>query len=339
MTVPVQARRPIVDDDRAVVGAPVAAPQQWTDVAHAAHWCKGKGAQLVPSYCPNTEIKNGTEQVYRFRVKPRTSAVERVWKCTVVITGSVAFATTAVEIRCPATTGDVQYATATSASGFTQITYAESLIARSSTEQEISIGITVPDATASGGCFVRMISCYEQDRPLLVEDPTDLPVSIETLRPGEPIGLGTRTSLGGVLDTIAAMDARRVGIFQWASPTPVSRSSATPAAFFDLDPYIQAPKLNLGATTGTVHWAVYASMSSGGGSGAVSLTTTSGASDSISVTSATAAWLDGGTFDIYCDDFTAIDGQVNDALALTHNGDGTRSVQVYAISIWVESVA
>lgn len=339
MSIRVDVRRPIVSPTRAVVGAPVAAPQQWSDVIAAAHWCKGKGAQLVPSVCPNTEIKSASEQIYRFRVKPRTSAVERIWRITVELTGTVAFATTEAEIRCPATTGVLLNATASTASGFRQITYVETLVARSSTEQEISIGITVPGATASGGCFVRMISCYEQDRPFLVADATDVPVSPETVRPGEPIGLGTYTSLGGVLSTIAGMDARRVGIFHWASPSAVSRLSASPTDFFDVKPYIQAPKLNVGATTGTVRWAVYAAMSSGGGTGNVTVSTTSGASDSIAVTSTTAAWIDGGTFDIYCDDFSAVDGQVDDVLSIQWNSDGTRSIQVYSISIWVESVA
>jgi len=340
MSVPVQVRRPIVDDTRILVGAPVAAPSQWSDIAAEAMWIKGKGAQLVPAFSPMTEIKTTAERIYRFRVKPRLGALQRIWTIAITLDTGGTWASTGVAVRVPATTGPVQYATASYGGAFRQIRYVENLAAQSAAQEDISIGIVVDAASVSAIAHLVSVACFEQDRPALVENGTDLPVSPETVRPGEPIGVDIDyTSLGGVLTTLGSMDARRVGIFQWSTPSPVSRLSATPAAIFDIAPFVQAPKIGIGDTTGTVRWAVYAAMSAGGGGGAVSLTTTSGASDSISVTSATAAWIDGGTFAIYCDDFTAIDGKVNDALALTHNGDGTRSVQVYAISIWVESVA
>ena len=345
MTVTVPVRRPIVSPTRAVIGAPVAAPGQWNDVAHAAHWCKGKGAQLVSACFPNEDVKNTSEQIYRFKAKPRTSALERIWQCTVEITGLITFAETTVEIRCPATTGTVQYATATTASGWQLISYVEPLVARDDTEQEISIGITIPGATASGGVLIKTISCHEQDRPTLLEDSTDLPVSIETVRTGEPMGvgtLGTWLSIGGVMNTLAAMDARRVGIYHFAAAQGVSNASSTPASVLNLGAYIQAPKLTIGSTTTQVRWAAYASMASGGAAGAVTIATSGSAvSDSVSVpATGTAGWIDGGLVSILCDDFTQDDGQVDDLLTFTITGDsGVRSVTLYALSMWVESVA
>lgn len=341
MTVAVQVRRPIVSPDAVLTGNPVAAAQQWTDVAHAAMWCRGKGAVLVPAIAPMTEIKASTEQIYRFRVKPRSSAVQRVWSCIVYLDSGDTFTSTEVQIRCPATTGTLQSATASSASRYTEIVYTEILASKNDTEAEISIGITVPAASGSSAAWVSMVSCREQDRPVLSEDATDVPTLIETVRPGEPIGQGTRISMGGVLASLAAMDARRVGIFHWANgSSPVSRLSAVAADLHKIGAYIQAPKVNRTATTHTVRWAVYAAMSSGGGSGTVTIATAgSGVSDSVSVTSATPGWVDGGTVSILCDDFSQDDGQVDDLLTITYAGDGTRTLSLYSVSIWVESVA
>lgn len=336
----VQVRRPIITPSRVLVGNPVAAPQQWTDVAQAAMYLRGKGAVLVPATAPMTEIKSATEQVYRFRVKPRSSAVQRVWSVVCYQEAGGVFTETTVEIRCPATTGTLQTATATSASALNEIRYVETLSAKSATETEISIGITCPGANASGAVYVGMIACREQDRPVLTEDATDVPTRIETVRPGEPIGGGSYTSMGGALASLAAMDARRVGIFHWATPAPTSRVSAVAADLLAIGAYIQGPKINRTATTHAVKWAVYAGMSSGGGSGTVSIATSgSGVSDSVSVTSATPGWIDGGTVSILCDDFSQDDGQVDDLLTITYAGDGTRSINLYSVSMWVESVA
>lgn len=339
MSVAVQRRRPIVSPARALVGNPVAAPQQWTDVAHAAMWCRGKGAQLIPAIAPMTEIKTTAEQVYRFRVKPRSSAVQRVWSIIAYTPPSATFTTTEVQIRCPATTGTLQSATVSQGDRGTEILYTETLSAKSDTEAEISIGIAVPGADASSPVYVSLIACREQDRPVLSEDATDVPTLIETVRAGEPIGSGTRISLAGVLASLAAMDARRVGIFHWASPAPVSRSSAVATNLLAIGAYIQAPKVSRSATTQQVRWAVYAGMSSGGGSGTVTIATSgSGVSDSVSVTSATPGWIDGGLVSVLCDDFSAVDGRVDDLLTVTYAGDGVRSINLYSVDVWVESV-
>lgn len=340
MTVAIQLRRPIVSPSRVLVGNPVAAPQQWTDVAHEAMWCRAKGAQLVPGIAPMTEIKSTGEQVYRFRVKPRSSAVQRVWQVIVYMEQGDTFLTSEVEIRAPATTGTLQSATASSASSFSPITYVETLASKNATEAEISIGIAVPGADATSLVWVSLIACREEDRACLSEDATDVPVLIETVRPGEPIGGGTRISLAGVLATLAAMDARRVGIYHFAIPAPVTRLSATPTALLAAGVYVQSPKVNRSETTHAVKWAVYAGMSAGGGGGTVAIATAgSSVADSVSVTSATPGWVDGGTVSILCDDFSQDDGQVDDLLTITYAGDGTRSINLYSVSMWVEDVA
>ena len=144
MTVPVQVRRPIVVPTQVLTGNPVAAAQQWTDVAHAAMWCRGKGAVLVPAIAPMTEIKASAEQVYRFRVKPRSSAVQRVWSVIVYLDSADTFTSTEVQIRCPATTGTLQSATASSASRYTEIVYTETLATNPEALVEVR---TSPDGT------------------------------------------------------------------------------------------------------------------------------------------------------------------------------------------------
>jgi hypothetical protein len=340
MTVAVQTRRPIVPRDRVLVGAPVAAAQQWNDTAQAAMWARAKGAVLVPAMDPQLEIKTTAEQILRFRVKPRSSAIERIWTLVVYLAPAATFDTTEVEIRCPATSGTLLTASASQATRSMPIVYTETLSAKSATELEISVGIAVPGADASSAVYVSLVSCREQDRACLSEDATDVPTLIETVRVGEPIGQGTRISLGGVMASIAAMDARRVGLLHYVSPAGTSRLSAVLASLLACPVYVQAPKVGRTATTQSVRWAAYAAMSSGGGSGTVRLTTTTSAvTDDITVTSATPAWIDGGLVSISCDDFTATDGARDDLMDLKTAGDGVRSVIVYAISVWTEDVS
>lgn len=335
-TVPTPFFRPIIENDRVVVGAPVAAPRQWTDVAQAANWCRGKGACLVPSYSMNTAITLKAEQVFRFRVKPRLSAIQRIWTVNVYIPATGSVASSEIILRAPATTG-----TARTYSGgqWVPMVYVENLSVQSDTETEITIGVEILGADAAAPAYVTVLECHEQDRPLLVDGTTDDPVNLETVRPRAPIQNLAGRSIGGTLDLLAAMDARRVGIFHYAVPASITRTSAVNADLFAFQPRVQAPKINIGATTHQVYWSAYASMSTGGGSGSVTISLTSGASASHVFTSTTAGWSTPTAITMSCDDFSADDGGVSESLRVQLKGDGVRAILFRSISMWVADVS
>lgn len=352
MPVTVPLTRAVVDDTRILVGEAVAAPIQWSDAAHGANWMRAKGACLVPLTNPDFAIgKSTTEHVFRFFVKPRKSAIQRVWNVHVVLQPGVGDPETAwVLLKAPASTGsavrgqasavtDGVYTTAPTA-----VTIVETVSSPSDTEQEISISVQVL-TSITGGTNVTLsrvigIECYEQDRPVLNDDPADVGVLVETVRTAEPIAAVDYTSLHGVMQTILAADARRVGLYHFSQHTPVARLSAAYTDLLSLAAEIQGPKLTRGASTVEVYWSAYAGMSAGGGSGTVRLTTTVSAVSSLAVfTSTTAAWSTPQAITINCDDFDEVDGWRTDALQLEIKGDGTRSIQLYAVSVWVRSVA
>lgn len=327
------------------------APAQWTDMAHGANWLKAKGACLVPCWSPDYEIKDTAEHVFRFRVKPRISAVQRIWTVTVVLQPGAGEPENAVVLlKAPGSTGTaVRGPAAAVTDGIfstfpLQTSIVETLSAQSDTETEISISVQVLTSTSAvtntTTARVIGIQCYEQDRATLDDDSADIGVRTETVRTGEPVTRLDYSSAWGVLETLRNADARRVGLFHWAFPDTISRLSAVPSNLFTLPPRIQAPKVSRGATTQQVYWAAYGSMSAGGGSGTVAISTSvSAVSDSVSFTTTTPGWSAAKAISIACDDFSAIDGYRLDTLQATIAGDGTRSLLLGAISIWTASVA
>ena len=319
-------------------GQPVSS-QTWTSMGYLANWLRGKGAQLVPACFPERQITAGSTETFRFRVKTRSSAIQRVWM--VALRTTAATATTA-EIKAPSGTGTtVTVPVSSSLEGFrAPIVYVEDVASKAASEVEITVSIKANSNTV----IVDSIGCYEQDRPVLNADATDLGVEVATLAVRQPIFEASNASAGGVYASLAGCDARRVGLFHWSvgASTLVTRSSATPANIFILDAPILTRKLARSAVTGTVKWAIYGYVS-GVGSGTVTVTSTSGANDTITITNTVAAWSTAQTFDVDCDDMASDDGRQTagspawDMLNFQFAGDGTRSIIVQAISVWDDS--
>ena len=326
-------------------GRPVLATTQWWDMAHGCNWLLGKGACLVPLYNPGASIATGVTHTFRFRTKPRGFSIRRVWGIRAVLADPDTEAT--ISVRSPASTGTaVVYAVPSGASnsffGVPRIpaqVYIQDLAARSSSEAEITMDITVTGGTVD----IFGIDCYEADRPSLVNDATDYGILTETIRGGSPIAAIANQSIKGVTDAIGAFDARRVSLLQWAvdsSAEKLTRTSATPIAISDLPWKIQGPKLGTTDTTCAVKWAAYARMATSGGTGgAIALSLTSGDTDSVTVTGTSFGWTATRDLTIACDDFGQADGFEDDELTVTIAGDGTRAVEIASLSIWVETVA
>jgi hypothetical protein len=319
-------------------GAPVRAAGTWRELADGIQWIAGKGAQLVPFFSTNFQVAAGVTKTLRFRVRPRGKAIRRVWG--LLLQANTFSVGTSVTIRAPAVTGTA----VTTDIGFRALfwqpfQYIEDLTAKSSTEQEISIDIAATGGTAN----VLGIGCYEEDRSALNDDATDYGIRVETVVPRAPMIDVAQTSLRGVYDAFANMDARRVGIFHIALDTgeAFSRLSATLQSITDLPPKIQVGKLNSGATTAQCYWSCYARMATSGGTGgSVKLSTSlSGVSDTATITGTTFAWITSRAITVSADNFASVDGFRNDELTIEIAGDGTRVVEVASVSIWVDSVA
>lgn len=310
-------------------------------MSETANWIIGKGACLVPWVNPALDVVAGDTRVFRFRVKPRGFAIARVW--SVLVRSSSATVAATATIKAPASTGTaVTVALSPSSAAISlvvPVTYLEPLASRSSTEAEISIEVTANTGTVS----VEGIDCYEQDRAQLEDGTTDYGIRTETIRPREPIINVANVSARGVYDAFANMDARRVGIFHIAMTTndPFSRTSAVLASITTLPFKIQVPKLDGAATTGSVKWSAYARMATSGGvGGSVNLATSASAlNDTATVTGTSFAWTATRTVSVGCDDFTDPDGRRDDELTVSIAGDGTRTVEVATVSIWVDSVS
>lgn len=329
-------RRPEMAESLVRVGAPVSS-RSWQGAAFLANFLRGKGSQLVPWCMPQRSISAGATESFRFRVKTRSSAVQRAWG--VVLRTTAASGVTA-EIRAPALTGTLRTVPVSSSLDTrTAVVYIETLASKAATEAQIAISIK-----ANGGAvIVEGIGCYEQDRPLLNQDTTDYGVDVVTLSTGQPMLDDAFRSIGGVMDTLANADARRVGIFHWTmGDGAATRTLNTYTPLLTLAVPALARKLARAAVLGTVKWSAYAKVAAGNGT--VRLTTTgSGVSDVMTVTSTTYAWTTARSISIHCDDMASVDGRqtaaspVWDDLQLEIAGDGTNLLSVSSVSIWEDS--
>lgn len=318
------------------VGAPVSS-RTWQGAAFLGNFLRGKGAQLVPWCVPQRSIAAGVTESFRFRVKTRSSAVQRVWG--VVLRAGAASGVTA-EIEAPALTGTTRTVpVSASLDTRTPIVYVETLASKAATEQEIAVSIKA----VGGAVIVEGIACMEQDRPLLNQDTTDYGCDVVTLSTGQPMLDDAFRSIGGVMDTLANADARRVGIFHWTmGDGAATRTLGTFTPLLTLAVPALARKLARAAVTGSVKWSVYAKVAAN--KGTVRLTTTgSGVSDPMTVTSTTYAWTTAQTVSIHCDDMASVDGRqtaaspVWDDLQIEIAGDGTNLLSVSGVSIWDDS--
>lgn len=339
MTVPMTLTRGQVSVVGIAPGRPVAAGSQWSDMAKSANWLVGKGSCLVPLTNPAATVPKSGSATFRFRVRPRALAIARQWSVLVRCLDP----DEAASVTLTAGTGSATYAvpgipTTSPLPAPDALVVVDNLASRVSTEGEISVTVA---AGAGGDVVVTGIECIELDRVVMPSDSTSYGTQTETIRPREPILHLANSSVRGVYDALAASDARRIGIWHLPLATAITNNSATYAGLTLVPVAIQAPKLNVGASTGQVKWAAYARMATSGGSGgAVRLTTsTSGVSDVAPVTATSFAWTTTRTIAISCDDFGVPSLLKQDLLTAELAGDGTRTCEVLGVSMWVDSVA
>ena len=330
MTGIVPARRVEMTDGIVVGGAVTGST--WQQLAGLTNWLRGKGAVLVPYCTPFTTIAAAASETFRFRVKTRSSAIQRVW----VVTMSGVGGTASVQLQAPGTGGTVVDAAISDER--TTVVYVENLSSRSGAEQQIEFEVNC--VAGSNSVVVSRIACYEQDRPVLQSDSTDYGVDLFTCASGQPIYDGANVSVGGVYDALVNADARRVGIFHWTQgdSTAAATASGTPADLLQLAVPVLVRKLARSATTGSVKWAAYAKVTAG--TGTITLTHTNNAgtfTDSASVTGTSYAWTSARTVSNFdCDDLDVADGRQSstwDSLNFQISASGG-TLTVQSISVW-----
>jgi len=319
------------------IGVGMSASDTAIQLANLANWLRGSGAQIVASSCTGYTVASGTTRIFRYRVKPRSSAIQRIWVFTMLTAGTVVVTAT---VKSPATTGTAQaFRVPAARGGRVPFIYTQDLAAKTSTEAEVNFEIVA----AGADIIVEGVACYEQTRAALNKDSTDLGVDVETVRPGQPIRGTNYESIEGIHDLVTTADARRVAIFNWAVPEEgaVTRTTASYQTLFDLAVPVLAPLLTNGATTGTVYWSAYAKVAAGAG-GQVKITTDGSAvSDPVTVSGTSFAWTTARAISIDCDDMTAADGRRStrfDGLQVEYQGDGTNLLSLAGVSVWVADV-
>lgn len=329
-------RRPETDESLVKVAAPVSS-RTWQSAAYLANFLRGKGACLVPWCVPEITIANSQTHVFRFRVKNRSTAVARVW---VLLLRATSADPGFLIIKAPASGGTqvVSDAPVVSLDRRFPLIYMEQLSSQTSTEAQIDISVSWGTGQGSASLIVEGVACYEQDRPLLAQDTTDYGVDVASCATGLPMYDASYASFGGLNNALAHCDARRVGIWHWTNgdATTAAITSATPQNLLQLGVPGLARKLARAATTGTVKWSVYGKMSASG-TGVVTLSSTSGVSDAMNVTSTSYAWTTAQSVSIDCDNFSASDGRQSsrwDDLAIAFKGNGTQTLTIQSISIW-----
>ena len=333
MTATVALKRTAPSPSTVLVGAAVSSSREWLPMAELSNWVRGQGAQLVPSMVVDRTVASGGTGTLRFQAYTGGQAIERVW-CLLLRAGTAAGATGTV--KCGAGTTDairVNFGRDIRA----PYVYREILTAKSAALTELTCVIV----STTGDIEIDSLSCTELARPSLNIDATDYGIDPQTLRPRERVFDSTSgVSCTGLYENTPLLDARRVGIYQWAVPT--QQPITTTAAYADIltlgVPVLGRRLLSTG-TTSTVYWSAYAKVSSG--SGDVKLSTSSSAvADSVNVTATSFAWTTARAIAINCEAMVSSDGDglassgVFDELMPSFRANGGVTMSLAAISVW-----
>lgn len=319
--------RPSLDADSILAGLPVD-DADWQALAGLANFGNGHGGMLIPWCAVGYEVASGATQTFHFYVAPKARAVERVWRVNL----RASTAGTTAQVTCGgAPTVTVTPPLARDRRGGSFV-FSEPLSAKTATAADATLTIK-----ASGGSvIVESVAMYEQTRATLALDTTDYGVDLTTINARQPIADFPNRSLAGVIDAYDNLDARRAGLFHWTTPVavPVTFTSGSYVALFDLAPCVLLPVPGAGSTTSTVTCAAYAKVNAG--TGQVRFTATgAGGNVVLSITSTSFAWVTG-SLAIDCEDLNVADGRRSsrwEALTIEGNDNTATTLSIAAISV------
>lgn len=326
----------------------IAAPVRgrlWQDLADLYQWLRGSGAHLIPEHRVGVSLTGGAARTLRYRVEPSGRAIQRLWMVRLRSTwklgdrparGTVAFPGGGTVSVSP-----FPYSVPMNTS-FETVYFVEQLGAKSLAEQELAV--TVTHESSSADLVIEGVACLELPRAVLSADATDLGVSVESVRTGEPI-YEDAARYRGVTALVrnlgeASTELRR-SLHQHAFRT-VTTTAAAPVTLYQVPIPILARRREVGVTTAPVRCAIYARVTDGstvvdaafasaraGDSGTI---TVSGPSGHTSL-----AWRGPVDVDVECEDLTTADGRPGGTesiqLTLTRTA-GSGSIVIESVSIW-----
>lgn len=289
--------RPELDTSVILSGVPIRS-DTWQTLGGLANWISGHGQMIVPWCFPGHTVTSGSTDTFRFYVKPKAQALQRVWLL------NLRGATSASRASVVAPSGGtlVDRAIATSRDRSVPIAFTQ-LVTSSTASGEITI-----DVRATGGdVVVDSLACYEQTRAELHLDTTDNGVALATIRARQPIIDLANRSLAGICDAYDALDARRSSLLQWSVPSADAAFTASGAyqAVFEGAPMVVGPIID--STSTTVGYSVWAYVRATGGSIFVQATSTAGSVNN-NTASTTFVWLSVGTLSVAVEQLSDADG-------------------------------
>lgn len=289
----VPALRGIVHADDIVTGQAVRA-QTWLTAAQLLNWCGGKGAVLVPAYCPSANTIKATEvKTYSYRVTPSGRAVMRIWSVALAGAGDVTIKA-----------GSLAPVTVSATASITTHEVREVLAAKSGTVQTLTLVIT--SAASSSDITIASISCYEAPRPSL--DAADAGIDTLTTMARAPIDERVNSSLGGIVDALATMHRRHYVAFARPEEEAWSTTSGAYGPVLTAG-CIVARKLYPTSTTGAVRWYAYVKTSAAT-TGTIRVTHSGGGTATIAIAANTSwTWQTvDATAQYPCEDLSTADG-------------------------------
>lgn len=321
--------RPTLDTSGIRSGMPVTG-NDWGRLAGLANWCNGHGGMLIP-WTGIGYFLDDESATLHFYVGPKARAVERVWRISLSgNTGSGGSGAITV------TAGGAAAVTFTPASNNHPLVYEvrERLTAKTSTAAGTSIAV----GSAEGGtATVHAVAMYEETRSVLLTTGTDdYGCDLTSIASRAPLYDAAGRSIRGASDGYKNLDARRAGIFHWAT-SPNAPLLVTQVGYTDLFP-LYAPALGAivgtGTTTTSFKCAAYAKVNAGSGNIRFS-STQAGSNVVLAVTSTSFGWVTG-DLTINAEDLTAADGRRSAAFEtcrIEAQKDTSTTLSIAALSI------
>lgn len=321
MAAAVYLRAPEIRPEQVEIGRAIRATT-WADMVLAANHLLGHGAELVPFASRDGTALTGSKKYrWQWKLPCRYQSLDRLWRINLrcdSAEGGVA------RVSAPAGTGEVDYAVRASLRDTATIRHREERSSQSDSDEVLQLQVECLDEDL----VVDGIGCVEIPRLSLDVLNDDLGLNLQRARPGLPAwadsGAASDHGFYRLVQSLVdrGLIGRRIGLHCWAAPYEEdgvevtgwahSSASATPSNFFLMDPPVLTRAHNLtdaGSATSPVAIGVRAlCKTTAGNTGVVTVSATSGDSQSVSFTDTTWTWKDITDLTVLGDDFTEATG-------------------------------
>lgn len=314
--------------------------RDWTYLAAAFAYARGRGCVLVPAFAPLRAVLAGATATFNFRAYQRYPCIQRLWFLRMhraTVTGGES---TVVTLKAPSGGTAQTYGV----SSLTHIGAPTLLLLEDNVTQtagEVNLSLDIINGSASTSLILDEIGCIELPRLTLAAGGTEAGVDANTERGGEAMfdGSAAGESIGGVRAAYVAVTGQtNRPLYSWGAP---DASALTTASTTDVDLFQPTggttgnPKVRVGvgtkvartATTKVVQLRARMKVSGAGVGGRILVTTRLGATATLTCTvgTTTFAWYTA-TVAVDCTDMTTSDGRrsaASEELSVVWKNTGT----------------